>query len=130
MTLCVLIWLDFKNVPYIRILNIKAWYTKLSKNTKLLTAAKRLGLCCTALVVSPLLQNFKNVSLIFKLLKKLLRNPHNQEAKYKANNEDEVAVAILNTHHNKLWAATGPNIAHLLNLLPLHSCVENMHNLT
>lgn len=32
-----------KNVPHVRILNIKAWYTKLSKNTKLLTAAKRLG---------------------------------------------------------------------------------------
>lgn len=49
-----------------------------------------------------------------------MRNPHNQEAKYIANTEDKVAVAILNTHNNKLWAATGPNIAHLLHLLPLH----------
>lgn len=67
---------------------------------------------------------FKNLSLIFKLLKKLLRNPHNQEAKYIVNTED--AVAVLNTHNNKLWSATGPNIVHLLHLLPLHSCGANM----
>lgn len=52
-----------------------------------------------------------------------MRNPHNQEAKYIANTEDEVAEAILNTNHNKLWAATGPNNCYLYTAV-VQSCTS------